>query len=236
MQKTIGRNLILCPGFMNDHGLWAHMEKSLAAFGRCQFADQSQDSSFADIARRVLRTSPTQFILIGFSMGGYVAREVLRQAPQRVSGLVLINTSARPDTENVKDRNRELIKVTQSRGFRGLSPKALRNSLHPSRHQDEKLLDTLQSMALRMGEAAFINQLAIKRGDDRPTLEYIKCPTLVIWSRQDALRTLKEARELEDGIPKARLEIIEDSGHMTPLEQPEKLLQAVLNWFTDVDV
>ena len=87
-----------------------------------------------------------------------------------------------------------------------------------------------------MGEAAFINQLAIERGDDRPTLEDIECPTLVIWSRQDALRTLTEARELENGIPNARLEIIEDSGHMTPLEQPEKLLQAILNWCTDVDI
>ena len=121
---------------------------------------------------------------------------------------MLINTSARPDTENVKDRNRELIEIMQSRGFRGLSTKTLRNSLHPSRHRDEELLDTLQSMALRMGETAFINQLAIARGDDRPTLEDIECPTLVIWSRQDALRTLTEARELENGIPNARLEII----------------------------
>ena len=169
-------------------------------------------------------------------MGGYVAREVLRQAPQRVSGLVLINTSARPDTENVKDRNRELIKVTQSRGFRGLSTKALRNSLHPSRHQDEKLLDTLQSMVLRMGESTFLNQLAIVRKDDRPTLEDIKCPTLVIWSRQDGLRSLEEALELVEGIPNARLEIIDDSGHMAPLEQPEKLMQVLLNWFSEVDL
>ena len=236
MQKTIGRNLILCPGFMNDRGLWAHMEKSLAAFGRCQFADQSQDSSLSDIAHRVLGTAPSQFILIGFSMGGYVAREVLRLAPQCVSGLVLINTSARPDTGKNSDRNRELIEVTRSQGFRGLSKKALRNSLHPSRRHDEKLIDSLQSMVLRMGESTFLNQLAIVRKDDRPTLEDIKCPTLVIWSRQDGLRSLEEALELAEGIPNARLEIIDDSGHMAPLEQPEKLMQVLLNWFSEVDL
>ena len=230
MPKDSDRTLVLCPGFMTDHGLWAEMKKGLESLGRVQFADQSQDSSFTDIAQRVLGAAPAQFTLIGFSMGGYVAREVLRLAPGRVKGLVLINTSARPETQDVARRNVNLTKVTQAQGFRGLSTKALGNALHPSRQHDEQLIDALQQMALRMGEAAFLNQLAIVRKDDRPELADITCPTLVVWSRQDALRSLEEALELKDAIANARLEIIEDCGHLSTMERPDEVNQAMREW------
>ncbi len=236
LPKIADRHLVLCPGFMNDRGLWARMEKGLAALSRCHFADLSQDASLAEIARRVLGAAPAKFVLIGFSMGGYVAREVVRQAPLRVTGLVLMNTSARPDGAKVAERNRGLINVTKERGFRGLSRKTLQNSLHPYRRHDDSLLHVMQDMALRMGEAAFLRQLALERRDGRPNLKDIKCPTLVIWSRQDELRSLDEAQELTNGIPNARLEIIENSGHMTPLEQPDELSRILRNWLTDADV
>ncbi len=82
MPKIADRHLVLCPGIMNDRGLWARMEKGLAVLSRCHFADLGQDASLAEIARRVLGVAPAKFVLIGFSMGGYVAREVVRQ-PQR---------------------------------------------------------------------------------------------------------------------------------------------------------
>jgi pimeloyl-ACP methyl ester carboxylesterase len=88
----------------------------------------------------------------------------------------------------------------------------------------------MQKIALRMGEEAFISQLAIERRDERADLVSITCPTLVIWSRQDALRSLEEAQELKDGILQAHLEIIEECGHMTPLEQPDKFLSILRNW------
>ncbi len=236
MPKIADRHLVLCPGFMNDRGLWARMEKGLAALGRCHFADLSQDAFLAEIARRVLGAAPAKFVLIGFSMGGYVALEVVRQAPLRVTGLVLMNTSARPGGAKVAERNRGLINLTKARDFRGLSRKALRSALHPDRRHDDSLLHVLRDMALRMGEAAFLRQLALERRDDRPNLKDIKCPTLVIWSRQDELRSLDEAQELANGIPNARLETIENSGHMTPLERPDELSRILRNWLTDADV
>ncbi len=233
MTKIADRNLVLCPGFMNDRGLWARMETGLAALSRCHFADLGQDASLADIARRVLAAAPAKFVLIGFSMGGYVAREVVKQAPLRVTGLVLMNTSARPHGANKVERNRGIIGVTKERGFRGLSQTALRNTLHPDRRQDDSLLRVLRDMALRMGEAAFLRQLALERPDGRPNLKDIECPTLVVWSRQDGLRSLEEARELSNGIAHARLEIIENCGHMTPLEQPDALLRILRDWLAD---
>ena len=165
---------------MNDRGLWVRMENGLAALGRCHFADLGQDASIAEIAQRLLADAPATFVLIGFSMGGYVAREVVRQAPLQVTGLVLMNTSARPDGAKVAERNRGLIKVTQERGFRGLSRKALQKALHLERRQDDDLLREIQDMAIRMGEAAFLGQLALLRRDGRPSLKDIECPTLII--------------------------------------------------------
>jgi pimeloyl-ACP methyl ester carboxylesterase len=233
MAKIADRNLVLCPGFMNDRGLWARMETGLAALSRCHFADLGQDASLADIARRLLAAAPAKFVLIGFSMGGYVAREVVKQAPLRVTGLVLMNTSARPYGANKIERNRGIIDVTKERGFRGLSRTALRNTLHPDRRHDDSLLHAMRDMALRMGEAAFLRQLALERRDGRPHLNDIECPTLVVWSRQDGLRSLEEARELSNGIANARLEIIENCGHMTPLEQPDELLRILRDWLAD---
>jgi pimeloyl-ACP methyl ester carboxylesterase len=233
MAKTVDRHLVLCPGFMNDRGLWTRMESGLADLSRCHFADLGQDASLADIARRVLADAPAKFVLIGFSMGGYVAREVVEQAPLRVAGLVLMNTSARPYGANKVARNRGIIDVTKERGFRGLSQTALRNTLHPDRRHDDSLLQVMRDMALRMGETAFLRQLALERRDGRPNLKDIECPTLVVWSRQDRLRSLDEARELTSGIANARLAIIENCGHMTPLEQPDELLQILRNWLAD---
>jgi pimeloyl-ACP methyl ester carboxylesterase len=215
---------------MNDRGLWARMEEGLAALGHCHFADLGQDASLGEIAHRLLGAAPATFVLIGFSMGGYVAREVIRQAPLRVTGLVLMNTSARPVGAKVAERNRGLIKVTKERGFRGLSRKALQKTLHPDQRQDHGLLRLMEDMALRMGEAAFLRQLSLERRDGRPSLTDIECPTLVIWSRQDELRSLDEAQELAQGIPNSRLEIIENCGHMTPLEQPDAVSRILRDW------
>lgn len=232
MSDTPDRDLVLCPGFMNDHRLWARMESGLAGMGTPYFTDQSQDNSLEGMAARALDAAPEKFILIGFSMGGYVAREIIKQAPERVQALVLMNTSARPDTDAFKSRNRIALAATQAKGFRGLARAALKRALHPDRRDDEDLLAHIEAMGLRMGEAAFLNQLALTRADDCPALAQITCPTLVIWSRQDDLRSLEEFQESADGISGARLEIIEDCGHMTPLEAPEAALGILIRWLT----
>jgi pimeloyl-ACP methyl ester carboxylesterase len=147
-----------------------------------------------------------------------------------------MNTSARPVGAKIAERNRGLIQVTKERGFRGLSRKALQRALHPDRRQDDGLLREIQDMALRMGEAAFLRQLALERQDGRPSLKDIECPTLVIWSRQDELRSLDEAQELTNGITNASLEIIENCGHMTPLEQPGELSRILRDWLEGAQI
>ena len=206
---------------MNDGGLWSSILKAIDSY---TFTDQSQDASLDNMVQRLLDTAPPQFMLMGFSMGGYVARHITLTSPERVTALVLANTLARPSDAKTIERNRNVISITEQNGFRGLSRKARQKALHPEKRDDEGLLKKMQDMALRLGQTSFLNQLGLERPNGLHTLGEIKCPTLVIWSRQDELRSLQEAEELAKGISNAKLEIIENCGHMTPMEAPEKLI------------
>jgi pimeloyl-ACP methyl ester carboxylesterase len=97
-------SLLLVPGFMADETLWRDLEAPLARFAPLHYADLRHDSSIEAMARRALDAAPPSFLLVGFSMGGYVAREIARLAPERVRALVLIATSTRPDTPALRQR------------------------------------------------------------------------------------------------------------------------------------
>jgi len=219
--------LVLCPGFMTDRALWRDMEAGLAALVPCHFADLSGMTDIDAAARDLLDRVPGPLVALGFSMGGFVAREMALAAPDRVRGMVLMGTSARPTRPEIQARNEALIRNTRERGYRGLSPAAIRKAFHPRRRDNNPDVAFVLDMAMRMGPDAFINQLSLDRRDGRPDLPKISCPTLVIWSRGDELRSLKESEELATGIPNARLVIIEDAGHMTPLEAPDECLKLV---------
>ncbi|MEQ8806261.1 MAG: alpha/beta hydrolase [Rhodospirillales bacterium] len=230
------RHFILCPGFMTDRALWSRMEPGLAALGTCTFADLSRTDDIEATANALLDAAPDRFILIGFSLGGFVAREIVRLAPDRVSGLVLMNSSARPPRPEIAKRNAFLIGHTKERGFRGLSADAVKKAFHPDRRDDAALIQEVKDMALRMGADAFIKQLSIARRDGRPDLAAIACPTLVIWARQDELRSMNESKEMAEAIPGAEFRIIEDCGHMTPMEAPAVVLDVIASWLAGAGV
>lgn len=212
---------------MTDRTLWRDMEPGLQALAPCHFADLSGMTDIEATARDLLERVPGPLVPIGFSMGGFVAREMALAGPDRVRGLVLMGTSARPTRPEIQARNAALIRSTRERGYRGLSPAAVRKGFHPATRDTDPDVDFVLQMAMRMGPQAFINQLSLDRRDGRPHLADIKCPTLVIWPRQDEMRSLKESEELANGIPGARLEIIEDCGHMMPLEKPQECLRLI---------
>lgn len=221
---------LLVPGYMLDATLWDDMRERLAPFGPLAHADLRHDSSIEDLARRALADAPPSFILVGFSMGGYVAREMVRQAPERVRALVLIATSTRPDSDAVRLRKRTVVKASASVSFAGLSRTAIASSLHPREHDNEALIERVRMMGVRLGGAAFRNQSMVERSGDLHLLEAIRCPTLVVAAGHDGLRSLEEARELHAGIAGAQFAVIEDSGHMIPLEAPDALCDVIVPW------
>lgn len=227
-------SILLIPGYMADDTLWDDVRPALARFGPIMHADLRHDASIEAMAVRALADAPASFILVGFSMGGYVAREIARLAPERVRALVLIATSTRPDTPSLRQSRGTVGKAAASVSFSGLSKTAIATSLHPKQAGNEALIERVRAMGVRLGGEVFRRQSSIVRAGDLARLQAIRCPTLVIAAGQDRLRSREESEELHAGIAGAEMAIIEDSGHMIPIEAPQALLAVVLPWLDRV--
>jgi pimeloyl-ACP methyl ester carboxylesterase len=226
--------ILLVPGFMADETLWQDLLPRLEAFGPVLHADLRHDASIEAMARRALAGAPDSFLLVGFSMGGYVAREIARLAPDRVRALVLIATSTRPDTPALQKRKGAIGNAAPSIAFSGLSRTAVATSLHPRERNNEAMIERVRAMGTRLGGEVFRRQSMLERPGDLHRLHEIRCPTLVVAAGHDQLRSLDEAREMQAGIPGAELAVIEDSGHMIPIEAPERLADAIVPWLERV--
>ncbi|MFZ6656339.1 alpha/beta fold hydrolase [Undibacterium sp. TJN19] len=224
------RQLMLIPGFMCDTSLWDSVRAGLEELGQTHFAGLNQDDSIEAMAEHLLPNLPSACVLIGFSLGGYVARHLAWLAQDRIAGLVLLNTSARASTELELARNQQQIKMLATYPYKGQTVRALQHALHPQRQDNPVLLTHLQAMSLALGKEVFIRQLAIKRQDGHHELADIACPALVVASRNDQMRSLDESEKLVAALPDAELHIIEDCGHMSPLEKPAELIQVLQCW------
>jgi len=214
--------------------LWDGVADGLAPFGPVLHADLRMDATIEAMAARAVADAPDSFILVGFSMGGYVAREIVRLAPQRVRALVLIATSSRADSPSLRQSRGTVGTAAASVSFSGLSRTAIATSLHPEHAHDEALIERVRAMGVRLGGEVFRRQSAIVRAGDRERLGEIACPTLVIAAGYDRLRSRAESEELQAGIPGAELAVIEDSGHMVPIEAPQALLSVMVPWLEAV--
>ena len=228
--------MVLLSGFMCDSTLFADMAPHLQPRWRLHHGDLYSDASIDGMAQRVLATAPKRFALLGFSMGGFVARSIALMAPERVSALILIATSARASHPDEIARKRALRAQLAEHGFKGMSRTALRRAIHPDHPGRDTLVERLHAMGRRLGGAVMDRQLSAERADGYSDLPRIACPTLVIAAKDDALRPLVELQGLADGIPGATLEIIAGVGHMIPLEAPEALAGVVGSWLNRVTV
>lgn len=224
--------LLFVPGLLCDEALWAAQIAAFAAKREVQVADVTKDEAIDSMALRVLDAAPERFCLAALSMGGYVALSIMRIAPERVERLALVDTSARPDSQEQASRRRGLIALARQGRFKGVTPRLLPLLVHPDRIDDPSVAGVVMDMAERVGRAAFIRQQTaiLGRIDSRPHLAAIGCPTVVICGRQDAITPPDVAMELADGIAGASLHIVEDSGHLTPLERPEAVTRILSDW------
>ncbi len=226
------RHLVLLPGLLCDGALWRHQTETLTDLCTTWVADLTQDESLGAMAERVLDTAPRTFCLAGLSMGGYVAQEIMRRAPERVERLALIDTNARADTEAQVKTRQQLIRLSEIGKFKGVTPRLLPNLVHPSRLKDPTVADVVLQMAERTGQDAFKRQqmAILKRVDGRGDLPAINVPTVVICGRQDALSSVEWHKEMADAIPHAKLVVVEDCGHLAPLERPYATSAVMRYW------
>ena len=224
--------LVLLPGLLCDAALWRHQTATLGDAAAFTMGDFTHDDSIEAMARSVLIEAPETFALAGLSMGGYVALEIMRQAPERVTRLALLDTSARPDTPEQTERRGGLIELARMGQFKGVTPRLLPMLIHPDRLGDAELTGTVMAMAERTGKDAFLRQQSaiLKRVDSRPHLAAMRCPALVLCGRQDTLTPLEAHQEMADAIPRASLVVVEDCGHLATLEQPHAVSAALRYW------
>jgi pimeloyl-ACP methyl ester carboxylesterase len=228
------KKLVLVPGLLCTAALWAPQIAALSDIADCTVANHRRHRTMKGIARSILAAAPKRFALAGLSMGGYIAYEILRQAPERVERLALLDTGFRADTPERTSARRDLLASAERRGVRWAQELLMPVLIHKGRLSDKPLVETILQMAVDAGLEAFHRQEAalIGRPDSRPLLASIRCRTLVIVGREDALTPVEMGREIAKGIRGAKLKIIPNCGHLSTLEQPQAVNRALRAWLT----
>ena len=227
--------VVLVPGLLGSPRLYAPQIPELWRRGPVMVADHTRDDSMGAMARRILASAPPRFALAGLSMGGYVALEIIRQAPARVAKLALLDTSARADTpEAIATRHAQMALAASGRLGQVVEAQFER-LVHPLHRTDPQLREANRLMAEDVGPEAFVRQqnAIIGRPDSRPTLTTISCPTLVLVGEQDQLTPLDRAVEMAHGIRGAELVTVPECAHLSTLEQPRAVTRALLGWLED---
>lgn len=232
MPESHSLPIVLIPGLLASPRLYAEQIPELWRIGPVMVAAHTRDDSMAAIARRILATAPPRFALAGLSMGGYVCFEILRQARKRVSRLVLLDTSARPDMPEQSEQRRAQIDMARGGRLGEVADMLFPRLVHARRWGDESLRRIWRAMVQEVGAEGFVNQQTaiIGRPDSRPGLAAIGCPTLVIVGDGDVLTPPEGAEEIANGIPGSRLSVIRDSGHLSTLEQPAAVTRSMVEF------
>jgi len=224
--------VVLVPGLLLNPRMYAEQIPRLWRIGPVTLADHTRDESVGAIAGRLLDCAPPRFALAGLSMGGYVALEVLRQAPERVVKVALLDTTARPDTAEQSEQRRALIDLARGGRLGEVNDRLFPRLVHARRSRDVVLRRLFDLMAEEVGAQAFVRQQTalIGRPDSGPSLRAIRCPTLVIVGDGDQLTPPDRAQEIAAGIAGARLVVVPDCGHVSTLEQPDAVSRALVEF------
>ncbi|WP_428246643.1 alpha/beta fold hydrolase [Ferrovibrio sp.] len=225
--------LVLVPGLLLTADFWREQVARLSDVAHCVVpCGQMQLDDVGDMARAVLAEAPDTFALCGLSMGGYIVQEIMRQAPERVTRLALMDTSARPDTPEQTQRRKAFLDLTRLGKFRGVTPQLLPFLVHQKNLSNQALCDRLIRMADEIGPEGFIKQQTaiMGRPDSRPSLANIRVPTLVLCGETDALTPPELHHEMAALIPGAKLEIVRDAGHLPPMERAGKVAKLLRAW------
>lgn len=225
--------LILVPGLLCTEALFAPQVSALADLADIRVTRaQREADTLGAIAEAILAEAPERFALAGLSFGGYVTFELLRRAPERITRVCLMDTTARSDTPERAALRRQFLEQARAGRFLGVTDRLLPNLIHPDRLQDARLTGIVKQMALDVGPEAFERQQTaiLARPDSRPDLSAIAVPSLVLCGRQDVMTPLEAHEEMAAGIEGARLAVIEDCGHLSTIERPEAVNAELRAW------
>jgi pimeloyl-ACP methyl ester carboxylesterase len=224
--------IVLVPGLACSARLYLPQLPALWRFGPVTVADHTRDDALPAIARRILDAAPPRFALAGLSMGGYISMEIMRQAPERVLRLALLDTTAQPETPLQTERRRAQITLAETGRYAEVLDQQYLNLVHVDRHGDAALRALVDTMAIEVGAEAFVRQqrAIMGRPDSRESLARVNCPTTVIVGDGDTLTPPERAEEIAAIIPGSRLVMVPDCGHLSTLERSEAVTAALEGW------
>ena len=223
---------LLIPGLNSTPDVFRHLVPALWPLGPVTVANHIDGDGIGGIAAGILSDAPPRFALLGFSMGGYLAFEILRRAPERVTKLCLLDTTARPDSPEATAKRRDRIGIARNGGFAKTLDGAFDDAVHPDHRGRADLRALSKGMSLAVGAQTYMRhqEAIIARPDSRPALAKIAVPTAIIVGDSDKITPPEAAYEMADAVPGATLTVIERAGHMALLEQPEAVTGAVVAW------
>lgn len=235
--------LILVPGLMCDATSWQPVLPGLSPGLDCHVVDHGTADSLTQMAQQLLDQAPPRFALAGHSMGGRVALEVMRIAPERVTHLGLFDTGHLPKAhgaageEEVRKRM-ALLDIARQQGVRAMASEWVKGMVAPRRLQDQALIDDILAMFERKSADIFERQLRalIDRPDATPVLQQLQLPTLLLCGELDSWSPPAQHQAMADVMPaRPAIVAIPDCGHMAMQEQPEAVLRAMQNWLESTE-
>jgi pimeloyl-ACP methyl ester carboxylesterase len=226
--------LVLLPGLLNTGRVFEHQIEALSDTADCVVPELWHHETIGAMADATLAAAPPTFALVGFSMGGYVAFEILRRAAERVERLALMDTQATPDSAESTKRRRALLDQTKIGRFHGVQRTLLPQLVHLRHIDDAAITQPIFDMAQEIGADGFVREqrAIIDRADSRHMLVDIDIPTVVIVGRQDQVTPLPRSEEMAADIANSRLVVLEECGHMSPLEKPAEVTAALRRWLS----
>lgn len=230
--------LILLPGTLCDATLFKHQKAALSDLADCIDADHSSSDDLGEVAADILNSVEGNLAIMGLSYGGIIAFEIWRQAPERVKKLILLNTNYKKPSEKTRAIQQRFLGMSQLGAFRKITTDFLKDAmLHPKHATQPEMRELVLQMALNTGREKFFKQIKaqLNRPDSTPDLPKIQCPTLIMTGREDSVCTPELHREMADLIPNSTLEIIEECGHLSTLEQPQKVNEVIRQWWRKND-
>ncbi|MFZ5691690.1 MAG: alpha/beta fold hydrolase [Pseudomonadota bacterium] len=232
MTESSSLPILLIPGLGCTPRLYAEQLPALWTFGPVTVADHRRADSMDATARQILDTAPPRFALAGLSMGGYIALAIMRIAPERVVKLALLDTGARSDTPEASERRKAAIALAKAGKLDEINAMLWPVLVHKDRQGDAALKKIAGDMMLAAGAEAFVRQQTaiMTRPDSRPGLSAITCPTLILVGDGDQLTPPALSEEMASLIPGSRLVVVPDCGHLSTLERPEAVTQALVAW------
>ncbi|WP_017798089.1 alpha/beta fold hydrolase [Oceanobacillus kimchii] len=224
--------LLLLPGTLCNEKLWEHQIAYLADIAAIQVGDLTQDNTIEDMALSVLDKAPETFALAGLSLGGIVAIEIMRQAPERVTQLALLDTNPRSPTCAQIEAWNKFIQMSKEGKFTSITKDYLMPGLIRQSSQNSSLSQTIIDMAEEVGPEAMERQMTalMHRPDAFKILPSIKCPVSVMVGLEDSVCPVEMSNELVREIPNSQLTIVKDAGHLSSLDNPMEVSRKLKEW------